>query len=553
MRDSRSNRLAEFTRHTIWRRPDNLASILIIVAPMLVLSVFGLVHIINGYGVWYAVALLAYVVAMVVLRQLFRWRRSAGVDPVEDQSALLADKSWGQFERQVFDTVNTGIRERTQVLQNWDEGMIGMGREITEEVAALMSNGKRDTLDVTIPELLGLLEQVNRDCREFVRLAVISTILRQISVNNILWVLRNRHRMSNAVQHGNRLFAILGMAINPPAGAVRMLGLLIDDKSMEYLSEEFQIELQRRIMCYVAAKSVDLYSGRFKVEAPLAELRTASEPVKILLFGQTGAGKSALQAALLSARGTAAHGTAGHGSGRIALNGVQCSLLEAPGIGRGFDPQHRPRGLRRLLRRASRESGAGEVSEPLLQCDMVVWVVRADQPARTADAVRLAVFRRLYDDRQWRLVPPLLVAVTHVDSPALIRSWPSDGLLSPAQNLKINEAVRCVDEIFSGHSVVPVKTSAPVWGLDELVGAMSAALPDACHAQNNRLRTAGNTKPDSRPAEQKSLRRDLTGAADALRGAENPETDQTGRVSRVGRLKRGISKLKSRNRSRGDH
>ena len=189
-------------------------------------------------------------------------------------------------------------------------------------MARLMSHGRKYTLDVTIPELLGLLEQVNSDCREFVRMAVTSTVLRQISVNNILLVLRNRRRMANAVQRGNHLFTILGMAINPPAGAVRMLGMLIDDKSTEYLSEEIQIELQRRIMCYVAAKSVDLFSGRFRVEAPPADLRTAREPIKVLLFGQTGAGKSAQRAALSSAAQDPAKGTPGHSSGQITLNGV---------------------------------------------------------------------------------------------------------------------------------------------------------------------------------------------------------------------------------------
>ncbi len=552
MRDSRTNRLAEFARHTIWRRPDNLASILIVVAPLLVLAVFGLIHIISGYGVWYAVALLAYVAVMVILRQAFRWRRSAGAVSATDHSTLLADKRWGPFERQVFSAVNDRIRERTQVLQDWDEGMFSIGREIAEEVAHLMSDGRKNTLDVTIPELLGLLEQVNSDCREFVRMAVISTALRQISVNNILWVLRNRRRMANAVRHGNHLFTILGMAINPPAGAVRMLGMLIDDKSMEYLSEEFQIELQRRIMCYVAAKSVDLYSGRFRVEAPLADLRTASEPIKILLFGQTGAGKSALRAALSSAARNPAQGKPGHSSGRIALNGIQCAFVEAPGIGRAVEARQRPRSLRRLLRRRVQDSGADEASGLLLQCDMVIWVVRADQPGRKADAEYFAEFRRLYDDRQWRLAPPLLVAVTHVDSPMLIKSWPQDRQLSPAQRLKIDEAVRCVGEVFSGHSAVPVKPGAPAWGLDELVRTMDSALPDACHAQNNRLRTAGNAKPDSRPSGQRPRRRDAAGAADAVPGAENTDADHFGHAGLMGRLKGPISTLRSRIRTRGN-
>ena len=550
MRDSRTNRLAESIRHTIWRRPDNLASILIIVAPLLVLAVFGLIHIINGYGVWYAVALLAYVVVMVILRQVFLWRRPADAVSAQDHSELLADKGWGPFERQVFSTVNVRIRERTQILQNWDEGLFGMGREIAEEVARLMSGGRKDTLDVTIPELLGLLEQINSDCREFVRMAVISTVLRQISINNILWVLRNRRRMANAVQHGNQLFAILGMAINPPAGAVRLLGMLIDDKSMEYLSEEFQIELQRRIMCYVAAKSIDLYSGRFKAEAPLADLRTAREPIKVLLFGQTGAGKSALRAALSSAARNPGQALLGHSSDRITLNGVQCTFVEAPGIGRAVAARRRPRGLRRFLRRAERDPGADEVSGLLLQCDMVIWVVRADQPGRMADAEFLAAFRRLYDDWQWRLAPPLMVAVTHVDSPMLIKSWPADGQLSPAQRLKIDDAVRCVGEVFAGHSAVPVKSGAPDWGLDELVRAMDSALPDACHAQNNRLRTAGKPKPDSRPAERRPLRRDV--AADAVLGAKNTGPDHCGHAGPVGGLKGRISAWRSRVRHRGN-
>ena len=375
---------------------------------------------------------------------------------------------------------------------DWNEGLFREAYKVAHEVAGLMSDGKRDGLDVNFLELLGLLDQVGGECREYIRNEIVFSFLRNISVNNTLWILRNRHYLAKAATSGDYLYKLASVVMNPPVGAVRVVESLVLGNNTKYLTDQFQIELQRGMLEYVAAISINLYSGRYKIDAQPVTWAKTSEPIRILVIGQTGAGKSSLAAALASAAMTENDGSrngAQHPE-RIVLNGIQCTLIERPGIdgnlsGRSWFP-----GIgRRALENFGRKSAVPPAEQTFLNCDMVIWVARADQPARKVDVDHLKMFRRTYGGRKWRLVPPLLVAITHIDRPPLISQWPKSGTLSPAQELSIGEAMNAAARAFDGCDALPVKLSPPAWNLDKFALAIKSALPDACLAQNSRLRS----------------------------------------------------------------
>ena len=85
-------------------------------------------------------------------------------------------------------------------LRNWDEGLLALAGEVAEDVAGLMSDGRKDRLDVSLPELLLLLEQVADEGREFLARTVLFSFLHNVSINNLLWILRNRNAIARMAQ-----------------------------------------------------------------------------------------------------------------------------------------------------------------------------------------------------------------------------------------------------------------------------------------------------------------------------------------------------------------
>ena len=515
MRVDHKRRMNELAGRPFWQRADIIVTWLMIGLPVLLLIGAGMFFVVTEglFGIFAAVSLSCMVVLLAIRVSWRRWRsvRAAGIDA--ELPSIVADSSWSPFEREVFEKACARIRENTRELHSWDEGLFAMAFDVAGDVADQLSGGARGNLDVTLPEMLALVDEAAGECREYLETNLMFSVLRGISVRNTLWVLRNRHLLARFVEGGNHVHRLVSLVINPPAGAIRLLESLVAGDNTRYLTDQFQIELQRRIMTYVAAKSIDLYSGRYKRSSISKPGYVNVEPVKILLAGQTGAGKSSLAAVIAPPGRNAslkADGNASTVLARTSIDGIQCVLVELPGIDAPAGKQLRPAplGMGRG-RRGGAESTFAVIRKEFLDCDMVVWAVRADQPARKVDVDALAAFREAYGIQKWhRLIPPLVVAVSHVDRSSIIRSWPGSGALSPAQILKIEEVAGGIAREFEVDKAIPVKLSPPAWNVEEIAAGIRNALPNACLAQNNRLRAAGRRKTEKQvsqgPKEQQN-------------------------------------------------
>ena len=493
--------MSELAGRPFWKRADIIVTWLMIGLPVLLLIGAGLYFVFTEghFGIFAAVSLVCMVVLLGFRVSWRRWRSVRTGEMDAELPSIVADSNWSPFEREVFEKACARIRENTRELHSWDEGLFAMAFDVAGDVADQLSGGARGNLDVTLPEMLALVDEAAGECREYLETNLMFSALRGISVRNTLWVLRNRHLLVRIAEGGNHVHRLVSLVINPPAGAIRLLESLVAGDNTKYLTDQFQIELQRRIMTYVAARSIDLYSGRYKRSSISKPGLVNVEPVKILLVGQTGAGKSSLAAAIAPPGRNAsfkANGNAGTALARTSIDGIQCVLVEMQGIDAPVGKQLRraPLGMGRG-RGGAAESTFAAIRKEFLDCDMVVWAVRADQPARRVDVDVLAAFREAYGIQKWhRLVPPLVVAVSHVDRSSIIRSWPGSGALSPAQILKIEEVAGGIAREFEVDKAIPVKLGPPAWNVEELLAGIRNALPNACLAQNNRLRTAGRRK-----------------------------------------------------------
>ena len=557
MRGTRTGRAIEFIRTGLGktlRRPDVALTILMTAVPLLVLVGAGLLFIYRqGYALQYAGLVVFCVLMLWSIRRFHRRRRS--FEPLGDgiSAEVQPDPSWGSHEREVFHRVCRRNLQRTSELNNWDEDLVRLGCEVADDVAQQLSRGRRGSLDVTVPEILGLVEQVQGEFRELATAPVVAPLLRNVSVSNILWVLKNRRRLAQAAEDGKSLVDLARIAINPPAGVVLIIESMIADGSFRYLSVQSQIELQRTMLDFVAAKSIDLYSGRFRNAVQAGLPHAVAEPIRILLAGQAGAGKSSLAAAVAGA--LTAGSSAPPDPGRVFLQGQQCTIVEAPGFASVGEAGLRSRLTNWMRPRSTREDANNDEIEKLfLDCDMLVWVLRADQPARKADADALKRFQAAFEQRTRRRMPPLLVAVTHVDRPPLIESWPTNDDLSPPQQLKIERVTAASARALGQPGAIPLKLTAPNWNLDELLRQMAAELPEACYSQNNRLRAGSDrdSKGIATAALSKQKRRRGGNEVDAALPTDGDQarvrTASAGKGLARLRIRAGFKKLRRRAR-----
>ncbi|MEZ5752542.1 MAG: GTPase [Paracoccaceae bacterium] len=121
--------------------------------------------------------------------------------------------------------------------------------------------------------------------------------------------------------------------------------------------------------------------------------------------------------------------------------------------------------------------------------DMVIWVHRADRPARAADAALLAAWSDAHSATPDRRAPPLLHVVTGVDR--VLPGWPRpENQLTRDDQTRLAAITNAVSEALGGPRVVPVSVGPVEWNLNALRQELDACQPQARLAQRSRLRLA---------------------------------------------------------------
>ena len=237
----------------------------------------------------------------------------------------------------------------------------------------------------------------------------------------------------------------------------------------------------------VAFGAIDLYSGRLRfTDAELMQIQLASAradekrqalpdlPLRILFLGQTSAGKSSLINALLDdhrAETDAAATTENLVVYPIELNGVACHFLDSEGLDDS-------------LRRQD------VMLEEMMQADMLVWVVRANRPARDVDQRLKQRFDTWFEAHPRRRRPVVIAVATAVDQ--LVAGWAGDldPLPAPASTT-IASAMRVIARDLGGLQPLPVSIGPDPWNVNVVRAALCSALEETQRVQRNRRRVEG--------------------------------------------------------------
>jgi uncharacterized protein len=458
--------------------------------PWLSLVALGIVWLWQGGHVW------AWAISAAVLGVL-AWPLSRLVRRRANAEARLAlgdiaepSRSWNALERDAWAEVLT-IADATPPFSFAElEPLVARAQETVEAVAHRFHPEAHSAwAQFSLPEVLLLAERLCRDVRREALRHIPG--VRTLRLSQLLWVQRQTERYGAAAQTGWHMgFGIWRLAravLNPIQAAGQETSGFIVEKTASVLSYRLRAYATRMLVLEIGRAAIDLYSGRLALsedEVRAARERDAAEaaapvaPVRIVLIGQTNAGKSSLVNALAQETRCAVGPlptTSRAVEYRLELEGRPAvSLVDMPGLGEWTAQE--------LLAQAGR-------------ADLIVWVSSATQPARGPDRQRLDDFRAWAKAQLVRRAPPVLLALTRVDELRPPKEWtPPYDVIAPAGPKA--RAIRAAVDAAGRALDLPANTIVPVamppgrepYNFDALWARIAIELDEAKLVQLDRLR-----------------------------------------------------------------
>jgi len=402
-----------------------------------------------------------------------------GVDP---------DDRWSPAAREIWDRIDAlanGLKPSEYPLTDTARLTALAQRVITEVAAHFRPQADRAELDVPLRNILFIVEQVCRDMREILDEWVPFSHL--ITVRDGLQLLKWRERFRKA----NYLRRTLSMAAAPFTAIPQELSYFFTGKIAKYPKGLLERWLLQTVVKKIGYYAIALYSGHLmppsvSPAAPEEENALVKKPLRVLVAGQTKAGKSSLINALLGEFRTTVDVLPVTDELRVykmhQADRDELLIYDSPGY--GDDPAWFEQNERQL----------GEF-------DLVIVVCSAVHAGRAADSRFLAGLRNWFDQRLNRRMPPVLAVVSHVDQLRPVREWqPPYDVDTPdgAKAGNIRAAVESVAESLqlAFEDCVPACLAPPKdrYNIEAVLAAMARKLPESLRAHYLRTLAEGHQK-----------------------------------------------------------
>lgn len=482
-------------------RWDRLLSAVVLGLPFTLMAVLGFLWLLeHGWMVWFV----AFSLGLAVLLTGARWlaqrkvarnspsspeREKGETDERVDHLAVTADPDWLPHERQAFIDVCGHIEKITAAGVEW-ESLRGHALEVVNRIARSMGE-ERTALDFTLPEALLLLEHTTSRYRRLMRDEVPFTD--QVSISTLHWLWSRRERLSRIWTLADWGRRAARMALNPTRSILLEIEQVVAGGNSSFLTVQMMGTMQAVLLEEVAYSAVELYSGRLRFsdaelldiqlgnsERDRARLAKPDEPLRILLVGQISAGKSTLLNALLEgeqAETDVAPTTPGLVTYQADVNGVPCHFLDS----RGLDGSRRNR---------------EKLCEEMVDSDMIIWLIRADRPAREPDLQLKRAFDAWFNANPSRRKPVIIALATCMDRLAEGWPWPEHNL-PQAVCERFAHVVDVIAQDLDGLKPRPVSSTSPFWNIESITSAIEAHLSEALMVQRNRRRAEATGKRGS--------------------------------------------------------
>lgn len=288
---------------------------------------------------------------------------------------------------------------------------------------------QRDIYRFTMPEALHVLSIASARYRKLLLAHV--PFADKINVSSLLGWYEHKPTLQTGWGWLNKTRRLLRLT-NPIAAAVGELRDQFTNRLFTKFRVNLQADLKRLLLQEVVQAGMDLYSGRLKhsdeemlvyqsesQRGDQSQLAQAHEPMRVVLLGQTNAGKSSLINALIQAIEADVDQLVATDNTRTHV----LTLTEA-----GDEPAHLPNVSHcvHLIDTPGLNGSEKQVeflAHYAINADLIVCVAKANQPARSQDKKLMSVIQEQFSQQPRRRQPQIVLALTHIDQLSPRSEW----------------------------------------------------------------------------------------------------------------------------------
>lgn len=480
---------------------------LVVLLPLATLSVLGLIYLSSNELLlvvvlgWLAVTGLAYV-AFILLPERRRLKQIENLSTDEETSLplpeLLTPKAdWTEQDKTVWTEGCELIQNMLQAPTPWedipDQSLRLLSLTSMRYAGETKTSNHEDAslkYRFTLPEALLVLSVTAHRYRKFVLANV--PYAERVKLSSLLSLYAHKDNLQSGLTWANHARRLVRLS-NPIAAAVGEIKDQFTDRLFKHLSTNVQNDLKRLLLQEVLQVAIDLYSGKLKAsDEELEHYRSTAlnedderppiskEPLRILLLGQTSAGKSSLINALansLASEVDTLPTTAQTQSHALEIMpGTKMHFIDTVGLN-------------------NTEVDIQTLTELAFDADLIIFVSRATQPARAPDQLLYEHINTAFLAKPERRAPPLMLVLTHIDQLTPRAEWhpPYDLGEDSGKARQISEALQsCLSQIGlpANTAAIPVRLTPAedAYNLDAVASQIMSLQDTATLAQWNRRR-----------------------------------------------------------------
>lgn len=478
-------------RHSaFYQRVYLVASLVAIALPVILLLAFGVYTLVHSKDAQYIFASVTLIVSFSILlaRSMKKKSNQAKYTETIDAKGLVKPSdSWSNAELEFWEISKGVIDELLKTDNNWNAITHKHPQVLASNTAKFYH--KADLYDVHAIESLVAIENMSKRYRKVLRDNV--PFIEQLKARHVISVYGIQERYGHFVTIGFSATSVLKKLAKTFTNPIGIIADLVQEQVAggvaERLEAHLDAQLKRTFLEEVLSISMDLYSGRFGVGDDEVNAYAASDkssvpteldisPVRVAVVGQISAGKSTLTNLLCNEILAETSALPSTDDVRIYAASVnneeQIRVVDMPGYDAG------EASIQRAFQEATR-------------ADLILWVLRANQPAKNPDVQLKAQLDEFYGKHPNKLPPTIIGVVTHVDRLFSNIDW---GEVSKPEHVGLkSDLVELLDYqksllgIERAFGLVSLDNE-PTYGLEELKQALSNALRDARRTQLNRMR-----------------------------------------------------------------